>query len=134
MRERRPPSRPLRALGLRRVAVLVPESCAEGIRQFARELRARQRLGPAPVKPEWRAVSLSAELMVALEARARCAIRDTGASGGKRFHWTVTILGRPRPIAAGRTAERAEARLLAELALGAYVADGRELPGGGDDD
>ena len=71
--------------------------------------------------------SPSAELMLAPECHARCAIRDTGASGGKRFHWTATVLGRSRPIAAGRTEELAEARPLAETALSGYVAEGREL-------
>jgi hypothetical protein len=41
MRQGRPPSRSLRAQGLCKVTVLVPEDCAEGIRQFARELGAR---------------------------------------------------------------------------------------------
>jgi hypothetical protein len=61
------------------------------------------------------------------ECRVRCVIRDTGASGGNRFHWTVTVLGRSRPVAAGRTGELAEARSLAELALAAYFEEWREL-------
>jgi hypothetical protein len=105
----------------------VPEDFAEGLRQFTLELRVRQRAGPALVAPEWRAISPSVELLVNPECRARCAVRDTGARGGKRFHWTVTVLGRSRPVAAGRTRGRAEARSLAETALSGYVAEGREL-------
>ena len=121
MRERRPSSRSLRAEGLCKVTVLVPEDCSEGVRQLARELRAGHGAEPTRKPPEWRALSPSAELMVDPERRARCAIRDTRASGSHRFLWTVTILGRSRPIAAGRTTDPAEARLLAEAALGAYV-------------
>ena len=33
----------------------------------------------------------SAELIVDLQSGARCAIRDTGAAGGGRYHWTVTV-------------------------------------------
>jgi hypothetical protein len=61
------------------------------------------------------------------ERRARCGIRDTRAPGGERFLWIVTLLGHFRTIATGRTAERAEARTLAEAALNGYVADWREL-------
>jgi hypothetical protein len=32
---------------------------------------------------------------------ARCAIRDTGAPGGGRYHWTVTVFGETDPVAAG---------------------------------
>jgi hypothetical protein len=69
---------------------------------------------------EWRAISPSVELLANPECRARCAVRDTGASGAKRFHWTVTVLGQSRPVAAGRTRERAEAQSLAEAALVDY--------------
>ena len=130
MRERRSPSRSRQTHGLRKVTVFVPENSAEGIRQFARELCARHQAGPASEAPEWRVVSPSAALMVSPECRARCAIRDTGASGRKRFHWAVTVLGQSRPIAAGRTGELAEARSLAEVALRDYTADRRELFGG----
>jgi hypothetical protein len=70
-------------------------------------------------------VSPSAELMVDPECHARCAIRDTRTPGTDRFQWSVTVLGRSDPIATGRAAERAEARTLVEIALGAYVADWR---------
>jgi hypothetical protein len=127
MRERRSPSQSPQAHGLSKVTLLVPENCAEGLRQFARELCARHRAGPAPLAPEWRTVAPSAELMVDPECRARCAIRDTGASGGKRFHWTVTVLGHSRPVAAGRTGELTEARWQAEAALAAYMAARGEM-------
>ena len=80
----------------------------------ARDLRVRQQ--NRPISPLWRKISPSTELMV-----ARCTVRDTRAPGPDRFQWSVTILGWPRPIAAGRTTDLAEARLLAETALGAYV-------------
>jgi len=44
-----------------------------------------------------------------------------GLARPRSFQWSVTILGWPRPIAAGRTTDLAEARLLAETALGVYV-------------
>ena len=129
MSKRRPPSRSLRTEGLRKVTIVVPERCAEGMLQFARELRLRPPAGCAVEQPpRWRTLSPSAALMVNPECGARCAVRDTGAVGEKRFHWTVTILGRSRPVAAGRTGESAKARSLAEAALGAYAADGREQP------
>jgi hypothetical protein len=90
----------------------------EALRQFARELCDAQQAGPAHLTPQWRTFSPSAHPMVAPEYRVRCAVRDTGANGGKRFHWTVTILRRSRPVAAGRAGELAEARALAEMALG----------------
>jgi hypothetical protein len=125
MRARRPPSRSLQAHGLRKVTVLVPEECAEALQQFARELCDARQAGPAYLTPQWRTLSPSAELMVVPEYRARCAVRDTGANGGKRFHWTVTILGRSLPVALGRAGELAEARALAEMALGTYAAECR---------
>jgi hypothetical protein len=54
-------------------------------------------------------------------AVARGTVRDTQAPGRDRFQRSVTILGWLRPIPAGRTTDLAEARLLAETALGAYV-------------
>ena len=30
---------------------------------------------------------------------ARCAIRDTGAPGERRYHLTVTVFGEPDPVA-----------------------------------
>jgi hypothetical protein len=121
MRQTRPSSRSLRAQGLRKVTVLVPEDCAAGIRQFAQELRARQ----------WRAISPSAELMVSADCSARCVVRDTGAPGADRFRWTVALLGQLDPVAEGRTENRVEARLLAEAAVAAYFADRAEPSGGG---
>jgi hypothetical protein len=58
---------------------------------------------------------------------ARCAIRDTRASGPDRYHWTVTVFGEPDPMAAGRTGELGEARSLGILA---YV-EGDDWPSGG---
>ena len=133
MTRKRPlPSRSLRAQGLRKVTVVVPEGCAEGIRQFALELRTRP--GSTVGQAGWRILSPSAELLVNPECGARCAVRDTGADGEKRFHWTVTILGRSRAVAAGRTGKSAEARSLTEAALSAYVVDWRERPPEGNDD
>jgi len=37
------------------------------------------------------------------EYRTLCAIRDTGASGADRFHWSATILEQSHPVAAGHT-------------------------------
>ena len=44
--------------------------------------------------------------------------------GGERYHWTVTVVGEPAPVAAGRTGEPAEARSHAEKALHAYAEHG----------
>ena len=129
--ERRTLSRPLR---LRRVTLFVPEGYAEGLRQFARELRDRQRREPDPATPNWRTISPTTELAVNLEYRTRCAIRDTGANGTDRFHWTVTVLGQPHPVAAGRTADLALARSLTALAFRGYVDDWRRLSEGQGDD
>jgi hypothetical protein len=131
MRQGRPSSRSLRAQRLCKVTVLVPESCAEGIRQFAQELRNRQWNGPVPVTPQWRAISPSAELMLSPERSARCAVRDTRAPGADRFRWTVAVLGQLDPVAEGRTENRAEARSLAEAAVAAYFANRADQSGGG---
>ena len=58
-----------------------------------------------------------------LAAGASCAIRDTGAAppGSDRYHWAVTLLGEPDPVAAGRAGELAEARVLAQEALAAAI-------------
>jgi hypothetical protein len=129
MHHRRRPSRSLRAQGLCKVTVLVPEDCAEGIRQFAQELRDQQRNGPVPETSQWRSLSPSAELMVCSERSTRCAIRDTRAPGADRFRWTVAVLGRLHPVAEGRTENRAEARSLAEAAATAHFADWAEPSG-----
>jgi hypothetical protein len=122
MRDRRPSSRSLRAQELREVIVLVPEDCAEGLRQFAHELRARHQAEPAQTALKWRALSPSAELMVSPECTARCAVRDTRAPGADRFRWTVAVLGQLDPVAEGRAEDRAEARALAEAAVAGYFA------------
>jgi hypothetical protein len=64
MHQSRPSSRPPRAQRLCKVTILVPEDCAERIRQFAHELRAQQHVEPIPTQLEWQTVSASAELMV----------------------------------------------------------------------
>jgi hypothetical protein len=127
----RHPSRSLRAQGLCKVTVLVPEGCAEGIRQFAQELRDRQPIGPVPETPKWRAISPSAELMVSPDCSVRGGVRDTRAPGADRFRWTVAVLGQLDPIAEGRAENRVEARSLAEAAVAAYFAGRAEPSGGG---
>ena len=123
MRESRPSSRPQRAQRLCKVTILVPDGCAEGIRQIAQALRARNQADPLPTRLEWQALSPSAELMVSPERSARCAVRDTRASGADRFRWTVAVLGQLDPVAEGRAESRAEARSLAEAAVTAYFAE-----------
>jgi hypothetical protein len=105
------------AVRLRKVTVLVPEDCAEGLRQFARDLCRRQEAGTSHAAGEWRKLSPSAELMVNPERGLRCAIRDTGAEGADRYHWTVTMLGEDLPLSAGRVMELVDARSAAEAAL-----------------
>jgi hypothetical protein len=131
MRQGRLSSRPPRAQELCKVTVLVPKDCAKGIRQFAHELRARHQPEPAPMRPEWQALSPSAELMVSPERSARCAVRDTRAPGADRFRWTVAVMGQLDPVAEGRAESRAEARSLAEVAVAAYFADWAEPSEGG---
>jgi hypothetical protein len=112
--EKRPPA--AQARGLRRVTLFVPdnESCAEGLRDLARVLRAQYReLTPGPPLG-WRRLSPSAELMVHPGSGVRCTIRDTRAAGTERYHWTVTVVGEPGPVAVGRTVDAAEARSQAE--------------------
>ena len=130
MRQSRRSSRSPRARRLRKITVLVPEDCAEGIRQFADELRARRQVEPTPLRLEWQALSPSAELMVSQERGARCAVRDTRAPGADRFRWTVAVLGQLDPVAEGRAKDRADARSLAEGAAAAYFADWAEPSGG----
>jgi hypothetical protein len=128
MRHGRLLSRPPRAQRLCKVTVLVPKDCAEGIRQFAEELRARHQAKPTPTRLEWRALSPSAELMVSPERSARC---NTRAPGAARFRWTVAVLGQLNPVAEGRARDRAEARLLAKAAVAGYFADRAEPSGDG---
>ena len=117
--ERSPTAQSVHARGLRRVTLLVPESCAEGLLDLARGLRAQQGRRTAAAPSGWRRLSPSAELMVDPRLGARCAIRDTRVAGAERYYWTVTIVGEPDPVATGRTADIAAARAQAEAALGA---------------
>ena len=123
MRRHLASSRSPQSRRLRQVTLVVPESCVEGFRQFANELRARHQAGSTEVTPRWLALSPSAELMVSPERSARCAVRDTRAPGEDRFRWTVAVLGQVEPVAEGRAQNRAEARSLAEVAIAAYFAD-----------
>jgi hypothetical protein len=130
MGESLPVSRHLRAGrrpqagGLRSVTLLVPESCAEGLQDLARVLRARQRGRTGDPLFGWRRVSPSTELMVDPGSAARCTIRDTRATGAKRYHWTVTVIGETEPVAAGHSEGLTEARSQSEKALLAYVSGG----------
>jgi hypothetical protein len=112
----------LYACGLREVTLLVPEGFVEILRQFARDLRRRERAVPAAETNGWRRLSPSAELFVDPDSGARCAIRDTGAPGIERYLWTVTVFG-DHQLTEGRTGELAEARWQAEAALVRYLAD-----------
>jgi len=125
-------SRPLQARGLRRIAMLVPVGCAEGLLHLARELRARQRAGTGSVTLGWRRLSPSAELLVEPDSGARCAVRDIGSPGSGRYLWTVQVFG-DRQLTEGRSGELVEARSQAEAALACYLAASRQLSkdGGG---
>jgi hypothetical protein len=124
----RPASLSLQARGLRRITLLVPIGCAEGLLLLARELRARQSAGTAGVTSGWRRLSPSAELFIDLDSGTRCAVRDTGALGAERYYWTVSAFDEYQ-VAAGRTGELAEARSQAEATLAAYMGGRRELSG-----
>src|SRR5215467_6943134 len=76
-------------------------------------------------KTKWRVLSPSAQLMVDPTSGARGIVRDTCADGAYRFHWSVIPSEESLPIAAGRTGGLERARLVAEEALRAYVADFR---------
>ena len=117
-------SLPLQARGLRRVTLIVPIGCAEGLLFLARELRARQRAGTTSATPGWRRLSPSAELFIDPDSGARCAVRDTGPIGAERYYWTVSAFGE-RQVAEGRTEELTEARAQAEAASIEYIADWR---------
>ena len=117
-------SLPLQARGLRRVTLIVPIGCAEGLLFLARELRARQRAGTTSATPGWRRLSPSAELFIDPDSGARCVVRDTGAIGAERYYWTVSAFGE-RQVAEGRTEELTEARAQAEAASIEYIADWR---------
>jgi hypothetical protein len=73
----------LYAPGLCKVTLLVPEGSVEILRQFARDLRARERAVPSAVTLGWRRLSPSAELSVDPESGAQCAIHVTGAPWDK---------------------------------------------------
>ena len=122
-RETAAPSALPAASGLCKVTAIVPEDRAEGLRQCAGELYARRQNGTGPVAPQWRRLSPSAELMVDPGCGARCAIRDTGAPGERRYHWTVTVFDETDPVATRRTGGLGEAH--AERALLANV-EGRD--------
>jgi hypothetical protein len=51
-----------KARGLRRVTLLVPESCAMGVRDLARVLRTQQRHRPAGPSLGWRRLHLGRDL------------------------------------------------------------------------
>jgi tetratricopeptide (TPR) repeat protein len=123
MSERLPPSR------LRRVTVSVPEDHAEDLRRFVRELRTRSPNRPTNAAPEWRRVSLSAELLIDPECQARGIIRDTRARGADRFHWSVLAPDQSHAVAAGRTGKITRGRWLAEVELRAFVEKWREQSG-----
>jgi hypothetical protein len=126
----RPPSRPAQTLRLRRVTVRAPEDYAEDLRRFARELRTRQSGEPAVASAiQWRRLSPSAELLIDPECQARGIIRDTGAPGPNRFHWSVLAPDQSYTIVAGHTGKITRGRWLAEMALRAFVEDWRELSG-----
>ena len=86
---------------------------------------------PSHAVGHWPRLSPSAELMVDPERGLRCAIRDTGATGSGRYHWTVTVFGDTDPVASGRAEQPAEARSRAEGALVAYAEGGGILSGSG---
>jgi hypothetical protein len=121
----------LQTRGLRRVTLLVPESCAIGFRDLARVVRTQQRHRTAGPSLGLRRLSPSAELMVDPPSGTRCAIRDTRAAGAERYYWTVTVIGASHPVAAGRTAEPQAARFEVETALTAYRGDWHEMSAGG---
>src|SRR5260370_8745398 len=109
-------SRPLQARGLRKIAILVPAGCAEGLLHLARELRTRQKAGMSTAAAGWLRLTPSAELFVDPKSGARCAVRDTGAFGAERYLWTVAVFGEHQ-VAAGRAEEILEALWQSETAL-----------------
>ena len=78
-----------------------------------------------PRRTNWRILSPSAQLIVDPASGARGIIRDTGADGAYRIHWSVIPSGEPLPIAAGRVGGLARARSIAKEALRAYAAEFR---------
>jgi hypothetical protein len=126
MRGRRPVCQPPQARGLRRVILLVPESCAEGLGDLVRVFRARQQERTAFPPLGWQRLSPNAELMVDPRSGVRCAIRDTRAAGAERCHWTETVVGEPEPVAAGTPGDIRRGAVATEAALGACSTDERE--------
>jgi hypothetical protein len=124
MRDRLSSPRSPASRGLRRVTLLVPAACVEGLRRLARELRIRHDAGIATSIAEWRRLSRSAELFVDPQSGARIAIRDTGPNGASRFLWTVTVFDEHQ-IGEGRAHNAAKARLQAQAALATYVSPSR---------
>jgi hypothetical protein len=118
---------PASSLGrrLRKVTLIVPENCAESLRDLARVLRARQaqRTGGAF---EWRRISPSAAVMVDPQSGVRCAVRDTRVVGAERYQWTVTAVGTLDLIGTGRASDTAAARSRAEAAARTYSIDASE--------
>ena len=78
---------------------------------------------------KWRVLSPSAQLIVDPTSGVRGIFRDTCADGACRFHWGVIPSEESLPIAAGRTGDLVRARAIAEEALGACIADRRDLAG-----
>src|SRR5260370_39791905 len=66
---------------MRKVTLVVSEVCAGALRQFARELGARQPAGPAHLTPQWRALCPSVPLIVEPGHRAPSFIPGTWAPG-----------------------------------------------------
>src|SRR5260370_17716427 len=83
-------SRPLQARGLRKIAILVPAGCAEGLLHLARELRTRQKAGMSAAAAGWRRLTPRAELFFDPRNGARRAGRDTGTFAAERYLWTLT--------------------------------------------
>jgi hypothetical protein len=108
-----------------KITLIVPEDCAEGLRQFALELRRRREARTISRAGEWRRLSRSADLLLDPERGARCAVRDTGAIGRDRYLWTVAVLGEDLPVSSGRVSDRMEARTAAETALFAVTGSAR---------
>jgi hypothetical protein len=112
MRRRRPVVPVPRALRLRKVTVLVPDSSVEGLRQFARELcPGGKRWGP-PMWPGSGGSSVPAPSCWSILGAARGVRSGTLElpPGPDRYHWAVTLLGEPDPVTMERTGELAEAR------------------------
>jgi hypothetical protein len=60
--------------------------------------------------------------MVDPECGARCAIQDTRAARPARYHWTITLIGKPDVVVGGHTADLTEAGSGTEAALATHFA------------